>query len=61
MSTYKHSEAFCKTAPIVAEGYEPKGKYIELAGWKACQCDSRLLFQLLYPNTAVLRSSARQT
>lgn len=28
----KHSAACCKLPPVVAEGYEPKGKYIELGG-----------------------------
>jgi len=34
MSTYKHSEACCKIPPIVATGYEVKGKYVELNGMK---------------------------
>jgi len=30
----KHSEACCKIPPVVVEGYEPKGKYIDLNGTK---------------------------
>ncbi|KAI1180093.1 dienelactone hydrolase [Nemania sp. FL0916] len=30
----KHSEACCRVPPVVSEGYEPKGQYIELDGLK---------------------------
>ncbi|KAI0549460.1 Alpha/Beta hydrolase protein [Xylaria curta] len=30
----KHSEACCRVPPVVGEGYEPKGRYIELDGLK---------------------------
>ncbi|KAI0202770.1 Alpha/Beta hydrolase protein [Astrocystis sublimbata] len=30
----KHSEACCSVPPVVVEGYEPKGRYVELNGLK---------------------------
>lgn len=31
-----HSEACCNIPPIVSKGYEAKGSYEELGGYKTC-------------------------
>jgi hypothetical protein len=35
-ASHGHSEACCNIPPIVAEGYEPKGKYETINGIKTC-------------------------
>lgn len=34
-----HSEACCNIPPIVSSGYDAKGSYDELGGYKTCRCN----------------------
>lgn len=47
MSTMKatsgHSEACCNLPPVVAEGYEEKGKYETIGDYKTCKYPSSKL------------------
>jgi len=42
------AESCCQIPPIVAKGYEPKGKYTEVNGMKSCSSLPTLSLTLSY-------------
>lgn len=41
-ATSGHSAACCNLPPIVTKGYQAKGKYEEVGGYKTCMCDANM-------------------
>lgn len=37
-ASHGHSAACCNIPPIVSKGYQPKGSYEEIGGYKTCMC-----------------------
>jgi hypothetical protein len=36
-ATQGHSQACCNVPPVVANGYQAKGSYEEIGGYKTCE------------------------
>lgn len=59
MAMHGHSAACCSIPPIVAKGYEGKGKYETIGGLKTCKCAPNFCFHFQLNPQSPLSSRLR--
>jgi hypothetical protein len=56
-ASHGHNEACCNIPPVVASGYNKKGDYEEVGGFKSCRFISKLYGLFLFPLSNINQTS----